>query len=120
MNKEQFIDLVTSHILEYLPKEYKDARVEVMERTKNNDTLLHGLIIHSGEKKEMEAAPIFYLEPYFDAYRFGEKDMEDVMHDLARDYLQVIRNMLRFDLPDMTKEGIREKVYLNRLYYCWN
>lgn len=29
MNKEQCIDLVTSHILEYLPKEYKDARVEV-------------------------------------------------------------------------------------------
>ena len=112
MNKEQFIDLVTSHILEYLPKEYKDAQVEVMERTKNNDTLLHGLIIHSGEKKEMEAAPIFYLEPYFDAYRFGEKDMEDVMHELARDYLQVIRNMPQFDLPEMTKEGIKDRIFV--------
>ncbi|MBO4888207.1 MAG: hypothetical protein J5589_07845 [Firmicutes bacterium] len=112
MNKEQFINLVTSHILEYLPEEYRDARVEVMERTKNNDTLLHGLIIHSGEKKDMEAAPIFYLEPYFKAYQFGEKDMEDVMHELARDYLQVIRNMPQFDLPDMTKEGVRDRVYV--------
>ncbi len=112
MNKEQFIDLVTSHILEYLPEEYRDAQVEVMERAKNNDTMLHGLIIHSGEKKDMEAAPIFYLEPYFDAYRFGEKDMEDVMHELARDYLQVIRNMPQFDLPDMTKEGIKDRIYV--------
>ncbi len=113
MNKEQFIDLVTSHILEYLPEEYQDAQVEVMERTKNNDTLLHGLIIHSGEKKEMEAAPIFYLEPYFDAYRFGENDMEDVMHELARDYLQVIRNMPQFDLPEMRREGIQDRIYVN-------
>ena len=112
MNKEQFIELVTSHILEYLPEEYRDARVEVMERTKNNDKMLHGLIIHNSEKKEMEAAPIFYLEPYFDAYRFGEKDMEDVMHELARDYLQVIRNMPQFDLPDMTKEGVSDKIYV--------
>ena len=112
MNKEQFIDLVASHILEYLPEEYRDARVEVMERTKNNNTLLHGLIIHSDEKKDMEAAPIFYLEPYFDAYRFGQKDMEDVMHELARDYLQVVRNMPQFDLPDMTKEGVRDRVYV--------
>lgn len=112
MNKEQFIELVTSHILEYLPEEYWDSQVEVMERTKNNDTLLHGLIIHSSEKKEMEAAPIFYLEPYFDAYRFGEKDMEDVMHELARDYLQVIRNMPQFDLPDMTREGVSDKIYV--------
>ena len=112
MDKSKFIELVTSNILEYLPEEYQDARVEVMERTKNNDTLLHGLIIHSGEKKEMEAAPIFYLEPYFKAYQFGEKDMEDVMHELARDYLQVIRNMPQFDLPDMTKEGIKDRIYV--------
>ena len=92
MDKSKFIEIITSHILEYLPKEYQDAQIEVIERAKNNDTMLHGLIIHSGEKKDIEAAPIFYLEPYYDAYRFGEKDMEDVMHELARDYLQVIRN----------------------------
>lgn len=112
MDKSKFIELVASNILEYLPKEFHDAQIEVIERTKNNDTLLHGLIIHSGEKKEMEAAPIFYLEPYFRAYQFGEKDMEDVMHELARDYLQVIRNMPQFDLPEMTKDGIKDRVYV--------
>ena len=112
MEKSKFIELVTSHILEYLPKENKDARVEVLERTKNNDTLLHGLIIHSGEKKEVEAAPIIYLEPYFKAYMFGEKDIEDVMHEIARDYLRGIRNMPQIDLPDMTKEGIKNRIYV--------
>ncbi|MBP5168943.1 MAG: hypothetical protein ILP14_07050, partial [Oscillospiraceae bacterium] len=112
MDKSKFIELVTSHILEYLPKEYQDGRIEVIERAKNNDTMLHGLIIRSGEKKDIEAAPIFYLEPYYDAYRFGEKDMEDVMHELARDYLQVIRNMPQFNLPEMTREGISDKIFV--------
>ena len=112
MDKSKFIELITSNILEYLPEEYRDSRVEVIERTKNNDTLLHGLIIHSGEKKDMEAAPIFYLEPYLKAYQFGEKDMEDVMHELAKDYLQVVRNMPQFDLPEMTREGVSDKIYV--------
>lgn len=56
MDKSKFIELVTSHILEYLPKEYQDGRIEVIERAKNNDTMLHGLIIRSGEKKNIEAA----------------------------------------------------------------
>lgn len=112
MDKSKFIELVTSHILEYLPKEFQDARIEVIERAKNNDTMLHGLIIRSVEKKDIEAAPIFYLEPYYDAYRFGEKDLEDVMHELARDYLQVIRNMPQYNLPEMTREGIGDKVFV--------
>ncbi len=112
MEKEQFFALVTAHILEYLPQSYRESNVEVMERTKNNDTMLHGLIIHSGEKKDMEAAPIVYLEPYFKAYMFGEKDIEDVMHEIARDYMQIVRNMPQFDLPDMTKEGIKNKIYV--------
>ena len=112
MDKSKFIEMVTSHILEYLPKEYQDAQIEVIERAKNNDTMLHGLIIRSGEKKDFEAAPIFYLEPYYDAYRFGEKDMEDVMHELARDYLQVIRNMPQFNFPEMTRDGMSDKIFV--------
>ena len=47
MDKNKFIELVAEHILEYMPESYKDATVEVMERAKNNDTKLHGLIIRN-------------------------------------------------------------------------
>ena len=112
MNKNEFIQMAVSHIPEYLPKEYRNASVELTEVAKNNDTLLHGLIIRCGEKKDVEAAPVFYLEPYFEIYQSGIKDAECVMHELARDYLQVIHSMPQFDLPDMTKEGIKDRVYV--------
>ncbi len=112
MTKDEFCFLVERHIHEYMPDLPDDARVEVLERTKNNDTLLHGLVVHSREGKETEAAPIIYLEPYFKAYMFGEKDIEDVMHEIARDYMQIARNMPQFDLPDMTKEGIKDRIYV--------
>ncbi len=111
MNKEQFIELVAAHIQEYLPESYRESKVEVMERTKNNDILLHGLIIRKGDK-DKEAVPIIYLEPYYDAHRFEGKDMEDIMHEIARDYQKVARDIPDFDLPEMTREGIRNKVFV--------
>lgn len=112
MTKDEFCFLVEQHIHEYMPDLPENAKIEVIERTKNNDTLLNGLVIHIGEGKETEAAPIIYLEPYFKAYMFGDKDIEDVMHEIARDYMQIVRNMPQFDLPEMTKKGIKDRIYV--------
>ncbi len=111
MDKSKFIEMVTSHILEYLPKEFQDAQVDVIERAKNNDILLHGLTIRKGDK-DREAVPVIYLEPYYDAYRFEGKDMEDIMHEIARDYQKITRDIPDFDLPEMTPEGIRDKLFV--------
>lgn len=111
MTKERFFGLAAAHILEYLPESYRGATAEVMERAKNNDILLHGLTIRKGDK-DQEAVPIIYLEPYFDAHRFADKDMEDIMHEIARDYQKVSREIPNFDLPEMTKEGIRDKLFV--------
>ena len=54
MNKEQFVELVAAHIQEYLPESYRDAQVDVIERAKNNDILLHGLTIRKGDKDREE------------------------------------------------------------------
>ena len=111
MNKEQFIELAAAHIQEYLPESYRDAQVDVIERAKNNDILLHGLTIRKGDK-DREAVPVIYLEPYYDAHRFEGKDMEDIMHEIARDYQKITRDIPEFDLPEMTPEGIRDKLFV--------
>ena len=111
MNKEQFVELVAAHILEYLPDSYRESKVEVLERAKNNDILLHGLTIRKGDK-DKEAVPIIYLEPYYDAHRFEGKDMEDIMHEIARDYQKIAKDIPDFDLPEMTPEGIRDKLFV--------
>lgn len=112
MNKEKFIEMVKSHIREYLSEEYQNTQIELMERTKNNDTRLHGLIIRKENREGWDSAPVLYLDSYFDAYRFGGKDMEDIMHEIARDYLQATRNIPQFDLPEMTREGIKDKIFI--------
>jgi len=45
MTKEEFIRLVTEHVLEYLPESYQGKQVEVTKRAKNNDIIRHGLTI---------------------------------------------------------------------------
>ena len=112
MEKNKFIELVAEHILEYMPESYKEATVEVMERAKNNDTKLHGLIIRNKNNEGWDSAPILYLDSYFDVYRFGGKDMEDIMHEIAREYDLHSRNIPQFELPEMTRDGIGDKVYV--------
>ena len=111
MTKEEFIRLVTEHVLEYLPESYQGKQVEVTERAKNNDTLLHGLTIHGG-KEGAEAVPMLYLDAYYDSYRFGQENIEDVVHQIAADYEKAVRSIPSFDLPEMTKDGIKDKVFV--------
>ena len=119
MTKEQFFELTAAHILEYLPESCRGATVEVLERAKNNDILLHGLTIRKGDK-DREAVPVIYLEPYYDAHRFEGKDMEDIMHEIARDYQKIARDIPDFDLPEMTPEGIRDKLFVKLVNTRYN
>ena len=57
MTKEEFIRLVTEHVLEYLPESYQEKQVEVTKRAKNNDIIRHGLTIRDG-KEGTEAVPM--------------------------------------------------------------
>ena len=112
MDKSKFIELVLSHILEYMPESYKEAKAEILEHTKNNDVLMHGLVIRKEISEGVSSAPILYLDSFFDAYSRGEKDMEDVLHEIAREYDHHARAIPQFDLPEMTRDGIRDKIYV--------
>ena len=111
MTKEDFIRLVTEHVLEYLPESYQEKQVEVTKRAKNNDIILHGLTIRDG-KEGTEAVPMLYLDDYYDSYRFGNENMEDVVHQIAEDYRKAERSIPSFDLPEMTREGIKDKTFV--------
>ena len=111
MTKEEFIRLVTEHVLEYLPESYQEKQVEVTKRAKNNDIILHGLTIRGG-KEGTEAVPMLYLDDYYDSYRFGNENVEDVVHQIAEDYRKAERSIPSFDLPEMTREGIKDKTFV--------
>ena len=56
MTKTEFIGHVTATVLDYLPESYAGSRVEVTERAKNNDVMLHGLSIHGGKAPRFPSA----------------------------------------------------------------
>ena len=79
MDFEEFKNSVAEQIKDYLPEKYEDASVNLQEVTKNNDTVLTGLLIRT---EDSNIAPNIYLEKFFEQYQDG-KDMEDILRDIA-------------------------------------
>ena len=84
MDEYEFFSEVMDNILDYLPDEYSSAEVSMEQVTKNNDQVLHGLVI----KREGETTvPIIYLEGYYGDLIKG-KELEYIMDDIAGQYLK--------------------------------
>ena len=74
MDFEEFKNSVADQIKDFLPEKYADATVELQEVTKNNDTVLTGILIKT---EESNIAPNIYLEGFFEQYQDG-RDMDDI------------------------------------------
>ncbi len=69
MDFEEFKASVAEQIKDYLPEKYADATVDLQDVTKNNDTVLTGLLIRT---EDSNIAPNIYLENFFAQYQDGE------------------------------------------------
>ena len=79
MDFEEFKNSVADQIKDYLPEKYADATVDLQEVTKNNDTVLTGILIKT---EESNIAPNIYLEGFFEQYQDG-RDMDDILQNIA-------------------------------------
>ena len=79
MDFEEFKNNVADQIRDFLPEKYADATVDLQEVTKNNDTVLTGILIRT---EESNIAPNIYLEGYFEQYQDG-RDMDDILQNIA-------------------------------------
>ncbi len=102
MNYEEFKNLVTDHILEYLPDSYADADVSINSVIKNNSVHLDGLTI---KEPESNICPNIYLNQYFEQHANG-RDFEDIMHELASVRMRSCEN----PFPDVSNLTCLEKV----------
>lgn len=82
MNRDEFFEAVKEQVKEYLPAEYQDASVELVQKVKNNDQMLMGISIR---KVDENIVPNIYLDGYFEAYRNGDLSMETVLQAVSRD-----------------------------------
>ena len=103
MDEYEFFSEVMDSILDYLPNEYSGAEVSMEQVTKNNDQVLHGLVI----KREGETTvPIIYLEGYYGDLIKG-KELEYIMDDIAAQYIKYREGRESFSVPDLDFDSIK-------------
>lgn len=77
-NIEGFVEYVEEHLVSFLPDALKNASVESRIITKNNGSILHGILVIL---KDSNISPIFYAENFFDMLE--EKGIDKVMEHIA-------------------------------------
>ena len=112
MNKEEFYKMINDEILEYMPEDFKEHTVRIDEVNKSGDVRLHGLCLIKGDNG---AAPVLYLEPYFDMYREG-KDKKELLGVIADQYYDIVRNAPNIVAPDLSFENIKDNLRVRLVY----
>lgn len=84
LNFDEFQEHIKNTILDYLPEEFSDAKVDLQQVAKNNETLT-GIIIH---QEKVNISPTIYLDPFYKEYMSGSKDLDTVMGEIGQIYVQ--------------------------------
>lgn len=82
MEYKDFVEQVKEQIKDFLPGKFANADVTVNQVVKNNDCILDGLIVKTGESN---MAPTIYLNPYFEQINDGA-EFGDVLSMIAATY----------------------------------
>ena len=112
MNKEEFYKTIENEIVKYIPEELNDRKARIDEVSKDGGVKLHGLALTKGDSG---AAPILYLEPYYDKYQDGWP-IEDILANIANAYTDMIRLTPEIPMPDMSFENIKNKLRVRLVY----
>ena len=112
MNENDFYKMIKDEILEYMPEDYREHIVRIDEVNKSGDVRLHGLCLIKGDNG---AAPVLYLEPYFDMYREG-KDKKELLGVIADQYYDIVRNAPNIVAPDLSFENIKDNLRVRLVY----
>lgn len=106
MKYEQFLEEVANNIKNYLPEEYQDAKVSTESIKKNNNTQLQSITI---KKPGESISPVIYMESYYEAFRKGEMDMNDVCSKIAQTRMNCNKEIL--SIPNVRDfESVKDKI----------
>lgn len=79
MNFEQFVEDVKAEIKHYLPEEFQDAQIDVLQHNKLNESYL-GMTVR---KDDQTIAPTVNLEHYYEMFQAFDENLDIVMQQVA-------------------------------------
>ena len=91
----EFQEYCKGNIVEYLPEEFKESKVDQGEIIKNNDLKIPYLTVW---KNGCKLAPTIYLKPFYEKYQVGVC-LSEIMEDIANE-------CVRYELPNNIAESI--------------
>ena len=110
LNFNEFQEHIKNTILDYLPEEFSDAKVDLQQVAKNNETLT-GIIIH---QEKVNISPTIYLDRFYKEYMSGSKDLDTVMGEIGQIHvlLSKVNGVMTVPISDklMQSWGIAEDV----------
>ena len=95
MNIKEFMEYVAKNVKDYLPPSFENAEIELKDAYKNNDTVLHGIII---KKEEETVTPQIYLDKLYNQY-LADGDLDACVGKVADFRIEAGR-------PEITKPDI--------------
>ena len=112
MQRDEFSKEVKERILEFMPKEFSEHTAKVDRVAKQGGRVLYGLSLHKGE---YSAAPIVYLEEYYDRLKDG-MPLEQVLKSLAERYEDLYSKVPKIKEPDLSYDRIKGDLRIKMLY----
>ncbi len=107
MSFEEFKDYIKDNILEYLPKQYEDAKVTINQMVKNNDMVLDGVQILS---EDSNIAPIIYVNEAYERYQDG-MDVDEIVGKLADRFIDSHSVEKTFDIGFLSDfEQVKDRI----------
>ena len=109
LNYEEFKEKIKDDILDYLPDDYLDSEIKLVQAVKNNDRRLDGLMIR---RRNCNVSPNIYLNAFYDDYVAG-REVDDILKSIVDIRLQYdVEQGMDADAI-MNFERIKDHIYLS-------
>lgn len=109
---EIFRELATRQILDYMPEEFNDYKVEVKKVSKTNQ-MLDGLHLQSPENRGIEISPTIYIDHMYEDYRNGKSFaavMKEAADGIQKAYEQIARSGIGFNIADAKERVVMDLI----------
>lgn len=111
LNRKEFFDYVKDHVKDYLPPSFENAEVGIENVVKNNDMVLHALIIR---KEEESIVANIYLDSFYRSYRQGDKSLESCVGDAADMRIEYDTPIIPISIADVKHyDSIKDKLQVH-------
>lgn len=108
MSFENFVEYIRSTVSRYLPPEYENVEVRIVNVTKNNNHSLTGIVL---SVPDSNMSPTIYLNGIYHKYVHKDFELDECVRNVAEDYLGNLLSEKNFDIRHVLNyENAHDKI----------